>query len=1057
MWGSSFADLAKKAQELQEQASNLSAGEIFNLDAIQSAPVAADKKNLQRRAPQHQPAATPAQPPPAQPSFQLPSPSTAAHVANPTVMKPQVQKGKLKMNLSSNSNQPKISGLSKGKGGSKPGLVTKLAVSEETPAINAVVNQKEPAAATDVAPTKEKLGPGLAEPSTEPELKGDAKTSQSGTDDDLLPPMNSFYDDNESNNISPSEQQKSVNNIQPETSQAKSKESPGTPKDQEAVSPEPASTDEAAPIESFSNAMSNDAVVDSSSVDGEIVAKDEGRELKTEDNVEAVQVDVKTKDNFENETTKQEAEDMLGGTANQPPGWNEPTDESKEATPNSQEFPVVEDSKEEPAGPDKNVARSDPAISKSNKDGAVAVVGTPETETSKVKIKPVPEAAVVDDRQHSTSSLHVAPSNGGADAERVMQQFTAQLQRIEAGFEDERKETRQKHQSEINNTICAKEKEMEQLLAKMKEKDLKVRDLKRTKEGNELRMDSLKREVEGIKELLKQRDIEIEDLKKTRDDERKQLEKQVRAVESQHVKAQKELKGMQDELEKSKGELGRTHDEYTTLKSRVKVVASELKERRVECRDLKTKIEELEESNEKHAEHVSTLESHLSDRDRSGNDKDEEVGGLRSIIEQLEQKLKDAGNAAKSKDEKFEKDLGGYKKKAQNSLAVANSRAAAAVQAKEEAELEARAARSTADSTMERARVAEEKGVKAMADAKEYYREMEEAKTEAIAKLKAHQEELDQTKESLSGLQEKLDTSASEKGNLAAEKAQIARDAETERTKSANLQIELTGAQHRLGVLENDRTELRNKLQIAEATAAHAKETQQPNQASPAPVDDSTTRATIMMLQSQLKEANETIKELTEALQNAIELSETPQGQNGEAVAGEGLGSSSNGNDGVPSFYAMEKQAELNTARNEINRLSSLYADVQSEKSEAQEALVDSNKALAEERSKLQRYEKLSSASSSSNEASPSNVNGADNKVAGSDGRTNIEYLKNIMLSFLHAKTITEKKALVPVIGAVLCLTTAEQARAIQNVESTGGLEGFGSAFFETIGSKVGR
>ena len=462
------------------------------------------------------------------------------------------------------------------------------------------------------------------------------------------------------------------------------------------------------------------------------------------------------------------------------------------------------------------------------------------------------------------------------------------------------------------------------------------------------------------------------------------------------------------------------------------MVASELKDRRAECRDLKSKIEDLEQLNEKLEDHVATLESQLSDRDRSGNEKEEEVGGLRSAIDELEQKLKDASSNAKAKEEDFEKSLGSYKKKAQNSLAIANSRAAAAVQAKEEAELEARAARSTADSTMERARVAEANGQKAMTDAKAYYQEMELAKEKAVNALKEVEIELEQKNKSVTELQEKLELTASEKGNLAAEKAQAARDAETERTKCANLQRELTGAKSRLGVLENDVSRLQSQVQIAEAAATDAKKTQKPNRASSAPAEDSTTKATVMMLQHQLKEANESIAELTEALQNAIALSEKSETTDMEAANGSGTNVASaatNGSESVPLFYAMEKQAELNTARNEINRLSSMYADVQSEKAEAQEALDATRKALDEERSKLQRYEKLGLGPSFSTEESLQDVNDTVSENAASGGRTNIEYLKNIMLSFLDAKTVMEKKALVPVIGAVLCLTPAEQTR----------------------------
>jgi len=503
---------------------------------------------------------------------------------------------------------------------------------------------------------------------------------------------------------------------------------------------------------------------------------------------------------------------------------------------------------------------------------------------------------------------------------------------------------------------------------------------------------------------------------------------------------------VKDELKNSKGELGSTNEEYTTLKSRVKVIAIELKERRSECRELKTKIEDMNENRERLEDHVSTLESQLKDRDRSGTEKDEETAGLRATIAQLEQKVRDAVGAAKAREDEFEKNLGSYKKKAQNSLAVANSRAAAAVQAKEEAELEARAARNMADSTMERAMVAEANGRKAMADAKEYFREMEEAKTKAEQSLKAIQVELNEKSTTAIDLQEKLEQSSTEMSKLAAEKAQMARDAEMERTTSANLQRELTGAQHRCRVFEANVSNLKIKLQAAEAAADSAHESQKSKHSAPVPTENSASKGTVMMLQSQLKEANGTILELQEALQNAVTLNEKERVHSG-AASSEGA-STTNGGD-VPLFYAMEKQAELNTARNEINRLSSLYADVQSEKAEAEEALAETRKELDEQRSKLQRFEKMSTS------AVNRSTNGSAATPAGENA--NIEYLKNIMLSFLNAKTVAEKKGLVPVIGAVLCLTPDETKQAIKNVESAASLEGFGLSLFETIGSKVNK
>lgn len=515
----------------------------------------------------------------------------------------------------------------------------------------------------------------------------------------------------------------------------------------------------------------------------------------------------------------------------------------------------------------------------------------------------------------------------------------------------------------------------------------------------------------------------------------------------------------------SKGELGATHDEYASLKSRVKLVAGELKERRVECRDLKGKIEELEQANEKLEDHISNLESQLSDRDRSGSEKDEEVNKLCSTIAELEQKLVEADKKAKAKEDAFESNLATYKKKAQNSLAIANARAAAAVQAKEEAELEARAARSTADATMEKARIAEENGQKAMVDAKNYYKEMEEAKETAVNELESSKVELEKVKSGLNEVSCKLELCVAERDTLVAEKAQRKRDIEIEQSKASALQRDLNEAQLGSRALQSEIADMQRRLQQAESAAVNADKKVELNggpessrhvSVNAQETEDSTSKGTIIMLQNQLKEANATIEELRDALQNAVAMTDKSSAAEGSASPGKREPNGTNGNESSsPLFYAMEKQAELNTARNEINRLASLYADVQFEKNEAEEALQATRKELAEEKAKLQRYEKLGSGDSAS---SGTTVNPDKEKIiTGSAGRTNIEYLKNIMLSFLNAKSLSERKALIPVIGAVLCLTPDEQAGAIQNVESTGGIEGFSSAFFETIGSRVSR
>jgi chromosome segregation ATPase len=484
-------------------------------------------------------------------------------------------------------------------------------------------------------------------------------------------------------------------------------------------------------------------------------------------------------------------------------------------------------------------------------------------------------------------------------------------------------------------------------------------------------------------------------------------------------------------------------------------VAGELKERRFECRDLASKIEELEQANDKLEEHIAALGSKLSDRDRCGSEKDEEVGQLRSTIEDLERQLKQSEKKLKAQETSFENDLTAYKRKAQNSLAVANARAASAIQAKEEAYLEAQAARSTAASMMDRARVAEANGEKAMVEAKKYYEVMEEAKEKAVAELEVATNELETVNKSLADSLENLNRITAAKEDLAEECSRRSRDLETERSKLNELQLEIAETKIRARDLQNDATELRGQLQKARA-AADAKSTSMSDEApSPtsvhAPVEDTNSRATLMMLQKQLAEANAQIDELKELMHNAL-TSEKLDGVGyiGTSQQSPGNENGSKGHGGAPLFYAIEKQAELNTARNEINRLASLYSNLQSEKFEAQEALETARRELDEERAKLGRYEKLNQSEASSNTGSPTESDA-------NAGRMNIEYLKNIVMRYLGAKTLAEKKALIPVISAVLCLTPDEQAKAMLNVDSSVGVEGFGMALFESFGSRVGR
>jgi hypothetical protein len=235
-----------------------------------------------------------------------------------------------------------------------------------------------------------------------------------------------------------------------------------------------------------------------------------------------------------------------------------------------------------------------------------------------------------------------------------------------------------------------------------------------------------------------------------------------------------------------------------------------------------------------------------------------------------------------------------------------------------------------------------------------------------------------------------------------------------------------------------------------------------------------------------LEGANEAIRELKQALQSAIMKSSSSQdgdeiyprstiGIDGGVMEGmhldgdgfppprNGRTSNGSGNASTPLFFALEKQSELNTARDEINRLANLLGDAESSKMEAYDAMDDMRRNMEEAEARLKRYEKLGSAAagsrqSKSEQMAPNVGNGHgsfQNNGSSSDGMVNLEYLKNIMMRYLTAKSLAEKKALVPVVSAVLCLTAEEQAQASTTVEQSGGLEGVGHALFESFGSKV--
>lgn len=477
---------------------------------------------------------------------------------------------------------------------------------------------------------------------------------------------------------------------------------------------------------------------------------------------------------------------------------------------------------------------------------------------------------------------------------------------------------------------------------------------------------------------------------------------------------------VQKTIEEVKGELHASRDEYATLKERVMVVAGELKERRVECRTLQSEVDLLKNTNHSLSDKITHLEAQGMDMNKSSKETSAELNTLRGELMDKEKALQEARDAIAGEVKKGEDALAAYKKKAQQSLSVSNSRTAAAVQAKEEAEMEARAARSAADSAMERAAAAERKGNEALAEAKAYVTEMEQQ----VAKLDEIKSQLDDATTQLERV--RLDASTAQESNekLCCELQSVQGRYEAEKKSNEDLRKEVFEANNRSSELLEEVDRLRREGQrLKEDLKRKSTELQEGNVTATAGQNGTSAvdlvpgkrtveaEATIAMLQQELLDANQAIRELKETLKATVEEQSRNQPTNHDEKH------ESSG--GMPLFYAMEKQAELTQARNEIARLANLLGDSEASKQEAIDAMENMRHQLQEVQAKLELQCRRSTPQ---------------------EERVNLEYLKNVILSFLNAKSQLEKKTLLPVIGTVLCLTPQEQQQAMQHLEKDGKL-----------------
>jgi hypothetical protein len=352
-------------------------------------------------------------------------------------------------------------------------------------------------------------------------------------------------------------------------------------------------------------------------------------------------------------------------------------------------------------------------------------------------------------------------------------------------------------------------------------------------------------------------------------------------------------------------------------------------------------------------------------------------------------------------------------------------------------------------------------------------------------------------KDTVSSLHAELEETTEKRVELVAELEQLTSDLSEQKEKNADLRDHMIITNTLCESLQREVGDLNEEVQRSSAVAfKRAKDNGEASTAEShidsrsfsnlsvngVAIDRQESDGTIIMLQQELQGANEAIAELKLALRTAIlervdndyarDKGVSVRGAEAvhDGVAGGGGGESNTGNESTPLFFAIEKQNELKTARDEINRLANLLGDAESSKQDAYDAMEDMRQKMEEANSRLLRYERLGMKSArpqvshhssygpfrSNASGGHSSVLGDDARIqAGSDSAVNLEYLKNIMLRFLTATTLADRRKLVPVVATVLCLTPEEQAQAISSVERTAGLTGVASSFWENIESKA--
>jgi len=698
-------------------------------------------------------------------------------------------------------------------------------------------------------------------------------------------------------------------------------------------------------------------------------------------------------------------------------------------------------------------------------------------------------------------------------AQHTVEDFVKQLERMSESHQLEMNEMQRTHQLEIDalkqelslerekkekdkarkevasqDKFLAQVRELEKKFnTDLKEKDDELQTVMERNEGMRLKMDSMKHEVDGLIKLVDERDDEIATLKQGHGKSMVQVEGKVKYSEEELARKDAKISELNANVSSLQADLDSSTEAYHTLKERAKSVATELKDRRVEVRTLTSQNQELSSSKTLHETQLANLRAVINQHELTIGYKDKDMEALDAKVKELEKQIKGKERSIQDSSAVGEKAIASYKRKAQEALAAANSRLALSNQAREEAESEAKAAKSTSDDAVKRARDAESKMSDAEQRANAATSLLDELKLSSNDEINKLKDTVDNLRSTIDAMQVEAEEDSNEREKLNIEIGQLRTNLVEVKKLESELREKLIEQQALCTSLQKEVHDLNDEVQRNSAAAfkrandekSHSDNVTERN-SSVLSLDvngHSKDRAreeadgTIIMLQQELHGANEAIADLKLALRTA--LLETTAGDPRDGIP-DGNNEvfdddSPHGNDSTPLFYAIEKQNELNTARDEINRLANMLGDAEAEKQEAYDIMEDMRHKMEDANARLLRYEKLGMKGSRSHQNASQSSYGpfrntnqsssitSDNNLlsSGNDSVVNLEYLKNVMLSYLKAKTLADRRKLVPVIATVLCLTPEEQAQAVNSVEDSAGLSGVAVSFWENLESKA--